>query len=290
MQVPKKSTFSIVAYDPESELIAVGGTSHWFAYYRLVPFIQAGLGAVATQAECNLEYPEKAFTFLKEGKTPAEVVKLITEEDNGRDIRQVLVIDKAGKVAAYTGNKCVRFAEQYIGENFAIAGNMLANSEIITGMAKFYENSRDLPFTERLLKTLQEGQRLGGDFRGKRSAGLLVAPTSTTGKFWQDIKYDLRVDDHINPLDELERLYAITNAYKFMEEGDHAAFELKDKDAAVKAYEEAYRLFPENPEIRFWYAKLLNDVGMTEKSKEVLDKLVAEDARWKEYWERVYEV
>ena len=246
-------------------------------------------GSDCYSAECNLEYPEATFKLLVDGASPKAVIEKIVGDDPNRDIRQVLVINKKGEVAGYTGKSCVRYAQHFEGEHFAVAGNMLANNKIIPGISDFYISNKALPFTERVIKTLQEGQRLGGDFRGKRSAGLIVISGKPTGKFWKDIKYDLRTDDNVEPLREIERLYNIANAYKFMDQGDEFAYEKKDNKSAMLAYESAYKLFPENPEIRFWYAKLLSDVGMIKKSKEILDEIIKEDKRWAEYWERVQE-
>lgn len=209
------NTFSIVARDPETGNICVAGTSHWFAYATLVPFIEAEVGALATQAECNLSYGTEGLTLLKQHKSPQKIVTELTEKDPQKEIRQLLVMDNQGKTATFTGKKCVKYAMYHAEDNFAVAGNMLANETIIQSMVEFYK-STTLPFEMKIIKTLQKGQEAGGDIRGKRSTGLLSAEGKLSGEYWQGIMYNLRIDDHPNPLQELERLYTIASAYQYM--------------------------------------------------------------------------
>jgi len=282
------STFSIVARDPKTGNIAVCGASHWFAYATVVPFIEAGVGAIATQAECNVAYGPNGLELLRKNTPVEKLVKKLIEEDPGKDIRQLLVIDNKGNAAAHTGKKCVKFAIDHIEKNFACGGNMLASQTVIPAMVNFYTKS-NLPFVPKLIKTLQEGDKAGGDIRGKRSFGLLVAKGKGTGEFWKDIVYNLRVDDHKEPFKELEILYHVAKSYRYMAKRENAYCEKKNTQKAKEYYEKAYKLYPENPEIMFWFAKLLFDMGKENDSKKLRKKLSQIDAKWDEYWKRVLE-
>ena len=280
------NTFSLVAKDPKSGKICVAGTSHWFAYATMVPFIEVGIGAVATQAECKVSYGTEGLALIKKGMKPKDVVQQLIGADVQRDIRQLLVIDNEGNTAAFTGSKCVKFAGDFSEQNLAIAGNMLATEQVIPQMVEFYHSS-NLPFELKVLKTLQKGQEAGGDIRGKRSAGMLVAEAKDTGTFWKGISYNLRTDDNPNPLQELERLYNIATAYQYMNLGDTEYYENKNNEEALKYYQKASELFPENPEPKFWHAKLLWDMGEKEKALELMKFVEKSGENWREYWNRI---
>jgi len=283
---PHLATFSIVAFDPETKLIAVGGTSCWFAYGSLVPFIEAEVGAVATQAECNMDYGPNGLSLLRDSITPGEVIQTLTEKDAHNNIRQVLVVNSVGEVKAYTGEKCVDFARHYEGDHFGVAGNMLANETVVTAVADFYTNSK-FPFTQRVIKALQAGQEAGGDQRGKQSAALCVAESVLSGNYWRGLVHDLRVDDNPDPLKELERLYHVALAFQEMGHGDTAYYENKEINSAMAHYEQAMKLAPDNPQPAFWYAKLLLDMGRKTEAEQILNNL---NPRWLEYLRRVQAV
>jgi uncharacterized Ntn-hydrolase superfamily protein len=280
------ATFSIVAIDYASGLMAVGGTSCWFAYGTLVPFIESGVGAVATQAECNLAYGPDGLRLLGQQQSSDRVIEQLVNEDEQKDIRQVLTLDVDGRVAAYTGRRCVEVACDYVGEGFAIAGNMMANDRIVPAMKEFYTTST-LPFVEKVIKTLQAGQEAGGDVRGKQSAALLVAEIKPSGDYWKGMVYNLRVDDHPEPLEELRRHYDIATAFIEMGKGDTAYFEDMKPEEAMEHYRKAMELAPDNPQSAFWYAKLLYDMGERTQAKEIIDDLSKKDQRWADYWQRV---
>jgi len=275
-------TFSIVARDSKTGNTAVCGGSHWFAYATLVPYIKAGIGAVATQAECNLSYGPEGLALLEQGKSSDEVVRTLIGSDRDNAIRQLLVIDKNGNTAAYTGEKCVKFAFHHTEPNLAIAGNMLKNDKGIPIMVEAFHSS-PLPFAQKLIYMMQIGQETGGDMRGKRSAGLLI----TKPHEGERPLYDLRIDDHQEPFIEIDRLYQIARTYRLMAKGDQYQFEKKDDEKAVKYYEKAYHGSPDNEEVLFWYAKLLVDVGREKEGLELKTKLTAKNSMWVKYWDRV---
>jgi uncharacterized Ntn-hydrolase superfamily protein len=220
---PWFSTFSIIAFDPATNELGVGVQSRAFAAGAAVPFAKPGVGAVATQASANRLYGPKAIALLEQGLSPAEVVKKITDEDPGRDTRQVGVIDTKGRSAVYTGKRVIDrnhdasdpvhiggWAGHFTGRNFSVQGNTLASEEVVKAMADAYEHAKG-SMAERLMDALDAGQSKGGDIRGMQSAGLLVVrPLPPNSESTVERIVDLRVDDAPNPFVELRRLLNIT--------------------------------------------------------------------------------
>src|SRR6185437_8482779 len=194
-------TWSIVARDAESGAFAVAVTSKFFAVGALCPYAQSGVGALATQALVNPTYGPQGLRLLAEGRPAAHVLELLLAADDGREARQVQLVDRAGRVAAHSGRDCVGWCGHVVGEDFAVAGNMLAGPAVVAATADAFRSAAGRPLAERLLAGLDAGQAQGGDKRGKQSAALLVYRG-------EDYPYlDLRVDDHAEPLIELARLY-----------------------------------------------------------------------------------
>jgi uncharacterized Ntn-hydrolase superfamily protein len=193
-------TWSIVAHD-RSGALGVAIASRFFAVGVLCPHVKSGVGAIATQALVNPLYGAHALELMAQGKAPAEVVSLLTGADEGRDHRQLHLIDAAGRIAAHTGSACIAWCGQLAGIGYSVAGNMLAGPQVIRDTAAAYEAGADLPFAERLIAALAAGDAAGGDKRGKQAAALLIYGTEDYPLL------DLRVDDHDNPLAELRRLH-----------------------------------------------------------------------------------
>lgn len=216
------ATFSIIAYDPETQELGVGVQSHAFGSGAAVPYAVAGVGAIATQAAANRLYGPKAIELLKQGLGPAEVVKRLTDEDPGRDTRQLAVINAKGEAAVYTGKRVLDrnfdkadpvhlggYAGSVIGKNFSVQGNTLASEDVVKSMARAYERSKGT-MGERLMDALDAGQAAGGDTRGMQSAGLLVVrPVKPGSNEVNERIVDLRVDDAVDPFKELRRLLDI---------------------------------------------------------------------------------
>src|SRR4051794_36205499 len=197
-------TWSLIARDPASGAFGIAVATKNFAVGCRVPHIASGVGAVATQALSNPFYGVNGIRLLQEGKSASDVVKALTAADDGREHRQVHVMDAAGRVAAHTGRECIDWCGSTTGEGFSVAGNMLAGPAGIGETAKAYVASATLPFPRRLIAALKAGEAAGGDKRGKQSAALLIHGEEE----WPDL--DLRVDDHADPLAELERLEAVS--------------------------------------------------------------------------------
>jgi uncharacterized Ntn-hydrolase superfamily protein len=192
-------TWSIIARDA-SGAFGVAIATRFFAVGALCPHAQSGVGALSTQALVNPHYGRQGLELLRAGVAAAEVVNRLVAPDEGREHRQLHVIDTAGRIAQHTGAQCVDWAGAVAGENFSVAGNMLANEQVIQQTARAFHESRK-PFAERLISALRAGEAVGGDKRGKQSAALLICSTEDYPEL------NLRVDDHADPLAELNRLY-----------------------------------------------------------------------------------
>jgi uncharacterized Ntn-hydrolase superfamily protein len=197
-------TWSIIARDSATGEIGIAVSTKFFAVGARVPAIEAGIGAVASQALTNPLYRQRGLALLRLGVPAPEVVRLLTDADPGHPHRQVHVMDSAGRFAAHTGTECVDWCGHLIGVGFSVAGNMLAGPQVIAETSRAYEAGANLPFPRRLIAALKAGEDAGGDKRGKQSAALLIYSTED----YSDL--DLRVDDHPEPLDELARLERVS--------------------------------------------------------------------------------
>jgi uncharacterized Ntn-hydrolase superfamily protein len=193
-------TWSIIARDPASGAFGVAIATRFFAVGSLCPHAQSGVGALSTQALMNPHYGAQGLELLRAGVAAPEVVQRLVAPDEGREQRQVHVIDAAGRVGQHTGRQCVDWCGAVTGDGFSVAGNMLANDRVVRETARAYQGSRK-SFPERLIAALEAGESAGGDKRGKQSAALLIYEQE------QYPALDLRVDDHVEPLIELRRLH-----------------------------------------------------------------------------------
>jgi uncharacterized Ntn-hydrolase superfamily protein len=193
-------TWSIVARD-RSGAFGIAIASRFFAVGVLCPHVKSGVGAVATQALVNPLYGARALELMAQGVAPAELVRSLIAADEGREHRQLHMIDAAGRIAAHTGSACTDWCGQLQGEGYSVAGNMLAGPQVIRATAAAYEAGAELPFAERLIAALDAGDKAGGDKRGKQAAALLIHGAEDYPLL------SLRVDDHEHPLAELRRLY-----------------------------------------------------------------------------------
>ena len=194
-------TWSIIARDAASGSFGVAIATRFFAAGALCPHAQSGVGALSTQALVNPHYGSQGLELLRAGVPAPEVVKRLTAPDEGREQRQLHIIDANSRIGQHTGAHCIEWCGAVAGDGYSVAGNMLANERVIRETARAYEASRQRPFAERLLAALEAGEAAGGDKRGKQSAALLVHSTEDYAEL------DLRIDDHAEPLAELRRLY-----------------------------------------------------------------------------------
>lgn len=197
-------TWSIIARDSATGQIGIAVATKFFAVGARVPHIAARLGAVATQALVNPYYGIDGVKLLREGRSPREIVDALISADSGRESRQLHIMDASGRIAAHTGHECVEWCGHIEGNGFSIAGNMLAGAAVLDDTAQAYAANAALPFARRLIAAMRAGEKAGGDKRGKQSAALLIHGSEE----WSDL--DLRVDDHTDPLAELERLEQVS--------------------------------------------------------------------------------
>jgi uncharacterized Ntn-hydrolase superfamily protein len=207
-------TFSIVARSADGESWGVAVASKFLAVGNAVPAAVAGVGAIATQAAANVAYKGLALSHLDDGATASVALQRLLEEDNGRDHRQVGIVDSDGGAASHTGVACLEWAGSLIGDGYAIQGNILTGSEVVEAMEEAWlASGTDIPLAQRLLAALHAGDEAGGDKRGRQSAALLVVKDGAGFMGMDDIAVDLRVDDHAEPCTELARLLDLNDFY-----------------------------------------------------------------------------
>ena len=208
----RPSTFSIVARDPANGDLGVAVQSKFLAVGSVVPWAQAGVGAVATQSYANVTYGPEGLRLMGAGWTAQEALQHLLRIDEDASHRQVLFVDGAGRAAAHTGESCHDWASHIVGDGYACAGNILVGEDTVQAMAKTFADNED-PLPERLVAALAAGQAAGGDSRGKQSAALLVVRVAGSYGGRIDRYVDLRVDDHAEPIPELERILGLHRLY-----------------------------------------------------------------------------
>jgi uncharacterized Ntn-hydrolase superfamily protein len=200
-------TWSIVARDPGSGQFGIAVATCFFAVGALVPYLKPRAGAIATQALVNPFYGTEGLRLLEQGRSAAEVVASIAAGDEGRDYRQVHLIDAEGHVAAHTGTLCVDWCGHLAAHNVSVAGNMLTGARVLEDTLAAFQHHAVLPLPCRLIAAMRAGEAAGGDKRGKQSAALVICGDED----WPAL--DLRVDDHADPLAELERLESVSREH-----------------------------------------------------------------------------
>lgn len=293
---PWFGTFSIIAVDPVTKELGVGVQSRAFGAGAAVPYAKAGVGAVATQASANRQYGPKAIALLEQGLSPAEVVTRITDEDPGRDTRQVAVIDMQGRSAVYTGKRVIDrnsdpkdlvhlggYAGHVTGANFSAQGNTLASKAVVDAMAAAYQAGSG-SMAQRLMDALDAGQSKGGDTRGMQSAGLLVVrPIPPGSDSTVERIVDVRVDDHESPFVELRRLMRMTlgepnslteRAAILSRSGRHAE--------AIRLQHESLVINPRSEALIYALAQRYVQAGDKAKALEQLGRAIArQPVQWK---------
>lgn len=235
-------TYSIVAYDFETGDLGVAVQSRYFSVGSIVPWAEAEVGAIATQSFVNVSYGPKGLELLKKGLTAKEVIEKLTSEDEGREYRQLGIVDAKGNAAAYTGAKCLEWAGSRTGKGYSAQGNILAGEEVVEAMAEAFETTEG-DLAERLVAALEAGENAGGDARGRQSAALLVVRKNSGRGGYGDKLIDLRVEDHSNPVDELKRLLRLHRVYYLIDEAE-SKFTQGELEEAVSNIEEALKINP----------------------------------------------
>lgn len=271
-------TFSIVARDPATGELGVAVQSHWFSVGPIVPWAEAGVGAVATQSFVDPSYGKNGLDLMRAGKSAPDTLKELLAKDEGREVRQVGMIDAQGRVDAWTGKNDIQAAGHIVGKNFAVQANLMLNEKVWPAMAQAFETAKG-DLAERMLAALDAAQLVGGDIRGRQSAALVVVTGKPTGLAWKDRTFDLRVDDSPEPLKELRRLVRLQRAYNHMNAGD-LAVEKKDNEGALREYSAAEKLVPDNAEMIYWHAVALVNMGRVDESLPLFRRVFAMDRNW----------
>lgn len=312
-QLRPVNTFSIVARDPATGQIGVAVQSHWFAVGQIVPWAEAGVGAVATQSFVDPSYGQLGLDLLRTGKSAPDALRGLLGADASCEVRQVAMVDANGNVATFTGAHDIQAAggaaggggasKQFacgttggmltIGRDFSVQANLMANDRIWPAMAKAYaESTGDL--AERLLAALDAAQTAGGDIRGKQSAALMVVNGKSSGKRWLDEVFNLRVDDSPAPLIELRRLVALQRAYNHMNAGDLAT-EHNDSEGALREYSAAEKIaastagIPQSrhAEMIYWHAVALINMKRVAEALPLFARVFAMEPGWRELTPRL---
>jgi uncharacterized Ntn-hydrolase superfamily protein len=271
-------TYSIVARDPTTGELGVAVQSHWFSVGPIVAWAEAGVGAIATQSFVDPSYGKNGLDLMRAGKSAPETLKELLAKDEGREVRQVAMIDAQGRVEAWTGKNDIQAAGHIVGTNFSVQANLMLNDKVWPAMARAFESTRG-DLADRMLAALDAAEAAGGDIRGRQSAALIVVTGKPTGQAWKDRTFDLRVDDSPQPLKELRRLVRLQRAYNHMNAGD-LAVEKKDNEGALREYSAAERLVPDNAEMIFWHAVALVNMGRVDDSLPLFRRVFAMDRNW----------
>lgn len=285
---PLAHTYSIVARDPNTGEMGVAVQSHWFSVGSIVSWGEAGVGVIATQSFVNPSFGQRGLEMLKQGMTAQEVVDLLIASDEGRDFRQLAIVDAKGNSAAYTGSKCIPEAGHIVGDNYCVQANLMLSNLVWSEMSKAFESS-DGPLAERLIAALEAAQNVGGDIRGQQSAAILVVKAEATGKLWEDRYIDLRVEDHPEPVKEIKRLLKVFRAYEHMNNGD-LAVEKNDMKLAMEHYSAAMKMFPENLEMKYWTAVSLVNNGQINEALPMFRDIFSADDNWRKLTPRLIKV
>ena len=273
------ATYSIVALDPETKELGVAVQSHWFSVGSVVPWAEAGVGAVATQSFAKIDYGPDGLLLMKKGMPAQEALQKLLSEDESEALRQVAMIDIDGNVAVHTGSRCIEAAGHQTGNHFSVQANLMENTSVWPAMAEAFESAKG-DLADRMMLALEAAEREGGDIRGRQSAAMIIVTGNPSGIPWKDAVMDLRVEDHPEPLKELKRLIRIHRAYEHANKGD-LLLEKNDVAGALREYEAAARFYPENVELPFWTAVTLADSGRLLDALVLFKSVFEKDHRWR---------
>jgi uncharacterized Ntn-hydrolase superfamily protein len=271
-------TYSIVAIDKETGELGAAVQSHWFSVGTLAPWVESGVGAICTQSFVETSYGPLGLELMRAGKTAEEALAGLIKADKNESGRQVAMVDAQGRVAAHTGKNCIPEAGHFIGDGFSCQANLMLKSTVWQAMAKAFESTKG-ELVDRLMAALEAAEAEGGDIRGKQAAAIIVVKGKSSGVWWKDRLYDLRVEDSPAPLPELKRLIRLNKAYNFMNKGDELLTENKVEEA-MKSYTKAMEMYPDNAEMIFWPAVTLASTGKVEESLPLFKKVFAMDYNW----------
>jgi uncharacterized Ntn-hydrolase superfamily protein len=280
-------TYSIVARDARTGELGVAVQSHAFSVGPIVPWARAGVGAVATQSITEPAYGPSGLRLMAGGLSAPEALAQLLAADEGAALRQVAMVDAHGAVAVHTGERCIPAAGHSRGDGFSCQANMMLRDTVWDAMATAYRTAAG-DLAARLMAALHAAEAEGGDIRGRESSALLVVAASDSGRPWAyaDVVVDLRVEDHPEPLTELERLLRLQRAFAHTEEANRR----QEAGDAAGAWEEvlaAEGLAPDNLELRFWKGVTLAEQGRESEARAILVEVYRHDPNWAELLRRL---
>ena len=280
-------TYSIVARCPETGQLGVAVQSHFFGTGAVVPWLEAGVGAVATQAMAEVAHGPDGLARLRAGRSPEEALTDILGPDDGAETRQVAIVDAQGRAAVHTGAACIAAAGHVVGDGFTVEANMMNDEGVPEAMAEAFAASTG-PLALRLVDALDAAQAAGGDIRGQQSAAVVVVTAAPSERPGHDRVVDVRVEDHPTPLVEIRRLVELAQAYRQMEDAEEAMTR-GDLDVALAIYAESAAQQPAHHEFPFWHAVLLAGLGRAEEARAVAAPVFArpDGDRWRELVRRL---
>ena len=269
--------------------MGVGVQSHYFSVGSVVDWGASGVGVVATQSFVNKSFGLRGLELLRQGNSPKDALERLLSDDEGKNVRQVAILDSQGRVATHTGSKCIKYAGHITGINYSVQANMMLTDKVWGAMSKAFESADQLPLPERIIKAMEAAETEGGDIRGKQSAAILIVKGEMEKDPWEDPLIDLRVEDHLEPIPELGRLLKLWRAYENMDKGD-VAMEKGDVEKALEAYNFAREMFPNNLEMKYWTAIGLANNNRLDDALEFFKEIFRADNNWRILTERLPEV
>ncbi len=272
------ATYSIVALDPDSGNLGVAIQSHYFSVGSLAPSAIAGVGVSVIQSFPKIVSGGAGMDAMCAGLSASQALARFLAVDAAPEYRQVAMIDVHGDVAVHTGRNCVAAAGHHQGKHYACQANMMRNDSVWGAMAESYEATRS-NLADRLMAALQGAEEAGGDLRGCQSAALLIVSGRESGSSLHDRVFDLRVEDHPQPLRELQRLVALQRAYDHNSRGD-AHLARKEFDQALEQFAKAEALAPNTPELVFWRAVAMVNAGRADDALPLFARVFAAAGDW----------
>ncbi len=273
-------TYSIVARDPQTGRFGVAVQSHFLGVGPVVPWLEAGVGAIATQASVNVSFGPIGIELLRAGRSASETLAALLASDTDPQVRQVGIVDASGRAAAHTGTGTIPAAGHLVGDGFTVQGNLLAANTCWPAMAAAYTDALAAgePLVERLLRALEAAEREGGDVRGRQSAAIKVVDAEPQPAAWRGRLLDMRIEDHPDPVPELRRIVTMQLAYNLTDEEGDAA---KAGVTVAERYAQARAMAPDAYELVFWRGLELATGGDVAAGRAELRIAFAADARWR---------
>ena len=276
-------TYSIVALDERTGELGVAVQTRWLAVGSLVPWLRPGVGAIATQSFVDTRYGFEGIQLLAAGRSPEAALAELVAADKDPGVRQVGIVDAAGRATAHTGADCVAAAGHVTGRGVSVQANMMERPTVWPAMLATFESAGG-DLADRLVAALRAAEAEGGDVRGRQSAAIVVVPGRPDAHPW-DIRYDIRVDDARAPLDELERLLALNRAYEALDAG-FEALAVGESSPALAFFEQAAALAPEDDQVRLWQSLAVFDSGDEERGRRLYRSALEVEPRAAEHLRR----